>query len=308
MENILDSYIQWLRIRQYASTTVSVYTGRIRNFLQAFPNPETLHQKDLLEYILNLGKRVSFVTASATFSTLKNFLLFLTISGCEMPNIAENPLKNYGPIKRPKTTPRIIKNDDLQRVLRAPDLKTVKGVRDYNIMIFLLAGLRASEICDLNTDDVFLDGWGNRKLTIHVTGKGRKERNVICESSGDSLWAWERWKEYRGSAKIPELFPSYYHGKEKKLTREGLYHILQTYGRKAGVRGINPHAWRHTAAVKSLEEGISIKEIQVRLGHASISTTERYTAGAAILQEGSVNSQWIHRLKKADLRHRRRKK
>ena len=310
MQGILYNYKQWLTARQYSPQTIAAYFRRVEKFLIVYP-PDKLKgitAKEIQSYLLN-ANTTSGKTINGLFSTLRNFFIYCRVAGITAPGLIDNPVKDLGPIKHPKTIPRIISLDNLQLMLRSPDLKTTRGVRNYAIMMLLLQGLRASEICNLNINDIYIDGRGvTRALTIRVNGKGRKQRALVVENSGDTEWALQRWTEYRGPAKIPELFPSYYHGKEKKLTREGLYHILQTYGRKTGVRGINPHAWRHTAAVKSLEEGIDIKEIQVRLGHESVATTEKYVAGASILQKGSANSQWIHKLRKADLRYRRRRR
>jgi len=306
---LLDQYSEWLDVRQYSPRSRRIYVFQVDKFLKCYPDPGSINTEDLKAYLLGLSRRVSFSTTGAIFSILKNFFLFLSISGYEMPHIPENPLKHFAPIKRIKAIPRIIPSDDLQRVLRAPDLNAVRGARDYAIMMFLLEGLRAEEICNLDMQDVYVDGWGiTRRLKIRVKGKGRKEREVIAERSGDTEWIWDRWKKKRGPMETSEAFPAYRGVRSiGRLTTNGLYRILQRYSKKTGVKGINPHAWRHTVAVRLLEDGVDIKEIQIRLGHESVATTERYVTGAAILQEGAANSQWIHRLKKADLRHRRRR-
>jgi len=210
-------------------------------------------------------------------------------------------------VKRQKRVPKIIPNDDLSALLRAPDLKTVRGCRDYAIFLFLLHGLRALEVCTLTTDRVFIDGWGPaRKMVIDVKGKGRKERRIVMERSGDTEWAWNRYMEKRMAYTTGIAFPALLgKGNSKQLTTNGLYKILARYGQRVGVTRWHPHLWRHTTAVRMLEDGVSLKEIQYRLGHESVQTTEKYLGAATILQDESANSMWIHQLKKADNRYRR---
>ena len=94
-------------------------------------------------------------------------------------------------------------------------------------------------------------------------------------------------------------------GQYRRLAVSGLYHLLARYAKKAGVQHFHPHLWRHTSAVRMLEKGVPIKEIQYRLGHESIATTEKYLGAASITQEESSHCDWIAKLKKPDLRYRR---
>ena len=176
----------------------------------------------------------------------------------------------------------------------------------------LLHGLRASEVCKLNMDDIYHDGWGsNRRLIIYVHGKGKKNRKIVAETSGDTEWAWERWNTMRLKELITTeiCLPSIPRSKAqspRRMTYIALYYILKRYGQTLRIENIYPHSWRHTAAVQMLQDGVNINEIQIRLGHESIQTTEKYLKAASILQEGAAKSKWIHNLKKADLRYRRR--
>jgi len=311
MKDILHGYKQWLTARQYSEQTIATYFRRVEKFLIVY-SPDKLKEitaKEIQNYLLKANS-TSGKTINGLFSTLRNFFIYCRLAGITAPGLMDNPVKDIGPIKHPKRIPRIIPFDDLSRLLRLPDLKSIRESRDFAIMMVLLHGLRAAEICNLDTRDIYQDGWGlGRKIIIHVQGKGRKERNIIAERSGDLEWAWDHWQTMRGPVKTPEAaFPAYYHGIQKRMTRQGLYLLLKRYGDKIGIKGLHPHAWRHTAAVRLIEEGVDIKEIQVRLGHESVATTEKYTAGASILQEAAANSQWIHKLKKADLRYRRRRR
>lgn len=305
---LIDDYKNWLQARHYSQKTIKIYTDRIEKFIIEIHDPLNVDQAGIQRYLIGLKNRgIEFTTLEGTFSTLKNFYTWLIITGQHTITLDQNPLKHLMPVKRQKRVPKIIPNDDLSALLRAPDLKTVRGCRDYAIMLFLLHGLRALELCTLTLDQVFIDGWGPaRKMVIDVKGKGRKERRIVMERSGDTEWAWNRYMEkrmaYNSSIAFLALLGK---GNSKQLTTNGLYKILSRYALKVAISRWHPHLWRHTAAVRMLEDGVSLKEIQYRLGHESVQTTEKYLGAATILQDESANSLWIHQLKKADNRYRR---
>jgi len=303
---MIDQYRNWLLARQYSEKSIHVYLIRVQKFLDHYPDP-TFKKSEAIDYLSHLRKSgMKPTTLEGHFAALKNFFIFASFIKEAPFELHENPLKHLLPIKREKRVPKVIPNDSLSALLRAPDLKTLRGCRDYVIMLFLLHGLRAEEICNLNIDDVYMDGYGaSRRLVIDVKGKGRKERRIVVEKSGDTQWAWDHYSAKRdGITNI--AFPAILgNDRYKRLTTNGLYRILERYSKKLGVKGSHPHVWRHTAAVHMLENGVSLKEVQLRLGHESVKTTEIYTAAAAILQEDGANSEWIHKLKKADARHRR---
>jgi len=305
---LIDDYTTWLTARGYSPKTMVIYIDRIQKYFNAIPDPLTADQGVIQRYLTGLQKNGNqWATVESTFSTLKNFYTWLITTGQHVITLDQNPLKHLMPVKRQKRVPKIIPNDDLSALLRAPDLKKVRGCRDYAIMLFLLHGLRALELCTLTLDQVFIDGWGPaRKMVIDVKGKGRKERRIVMERSGDTEWAWNRYMEkrmaYNSSIAFPALLGK---GNSKQLTTNGLYKILSRYAQRVAITRWHPHLWRHTAAVRMLEDGVSLKEIQYRLGHESVQTTEKYLGAATILQDESANSLWIHQLKKADNRYRR---
>jgi integrase/recombinase XerD len=309
---LIDDYIAWLMARGYAPKTREIYLDRIRKYFHAVEDPLRVDQGIIQRYLTGLQKNGNqWATVESTFSTLKNFYTWLMTTDRHVLPLDQNPLKHLMPVKRQKRVPKVISNDDLSALLRAPDLKSVRGCRDYVMMLILLHGLRAQEICDLLLGSVYHDGWGaGRHLVINIHGKGNKERRLVAERSGDTEWAWARYmamkpygfQSYEGNYAIPAMLGK---GRVKQLTTNGLYKILYRYAHKLKINTWHPHLWRHTAAVRMLEDGVPLKEIQYRLGHESVQTTEKYLGAASISQEESANSMWIHSLKKADNRFRR---
>jgi len=306
---LIEDYKNWLIARQYSVNTVALYARRIACFLRQYKEPVEAGREDIQDYLISLHKAgAGYATINNHFSAIKNLYGYLSVSGRHTIQLDQNPLKYLMPLRHRKTVPRIIPDDDLNALFRQiEDLKTLRRCRDYAIMLFLLHGLRAEEICSLNLDDVYIDGRGvTRKMVIRVTGKGDKERIIVVEKSGDTEWAWERYSEMRSSINSRCAFPALMgKGQSKRLTTNGLYHLIARYAEKAGIKHSNPHLWRHTAAVRMLEKGVPLKEIQYRLGHESIATTEKYLGAATILQEEAAHCDWINNLKKPDARYRR---
>lgn len=307
---MLKNYENWLLTRQYSEKTIRVYIRKVEKFLDRHPHPFDIELEHISNYLLTLRKNgLGLTSLEGHFCALKNFYNYLSISGKGHLILDKNPLKDIMPIKRQKRVPKIIPEDDLSALLRAPDLKQLRGCRDYVIMLFLLHGLRSEEICNLKRQSIFSDGWGaGRKMIIDVQGKGRKERRISMERSGDTEWAWQRYLTMRNGDSCQNAFPAIIGNRTQKMTPNGLYRMLARYGYKLGIKLTHPHVWRHTAAVSMLEEGVPIKEIQLRLGHESVATTEIYFLASTISQENAANSNWIHRLKKADSRFRRWKR
>lgn len=309
--DLVQRYKSWLLAKGYATRTMESYLFHVGKFLASYPNPLSATSGGVESYLESIKKDgCSLSTMQSAFYAVKNFFFYLSAHGGPKPLLDQNILMALRPIRRQKRIPKILTNDDLSAVLRAPDLKTVRGCRDYCIMLFLLHGLRAAEICTLDVDRIFPDGWGvARRFVIDIKGKGRKERRIIMERSGDTEWAWKRYINMRNGDNSKIAFPAILgKGKIKRLTTNGLYRMLIRYGERLSISNIHPHVWRHTTAVRLLEEGVQIKEIQTRLGHESLTTTDRYLQAAVVSQTASSSSQWIGRLKKADARFRRWRK
>lgn len=315
-KQLISEYSAWMGARQYSPLTVEVYVRQVSRFLERYPSVPAAPAQ-VQEYMLTLFRQNGARSRSnldSAYCAVKSFFDFLIATDRYGGPAPENPLKRILPVKRERKVPRIIPMDDLSAMLRAPDLKTVKGCRDYTIMLFLLHGLRAAEICALDRGDVYMDGWGaSRRMVIDVKGKGRKERRITVEQSGDTEWAWNRYCRKRNGDSSPVAFPAFLGDVRRRplrrMTTNGLYRLLRRYAEALGIGNVRPHLWRHTAAVKLLEAGVPLKEIQVILGHESVQTTERYLGAAAVLQEEAANSGWIGRLRKAgDRFHRWRRR
>ncbi len=149
------------------------------------------------------------------------------------------------------------------------------GCRDRAMLELLYgAGLRVSELVSLNLGDInFEAGF------LRCIGKGNKERIVpLGRQAAQALTRYVSTERSRAVAKHPETNALFVNRFGARLTRQRLWQLLRRYA-KLGLLGkaISPHTLRHSFATHLLERGADLRIVQELLGHASVSTTQRYT-------------------------------
>ncbi len=154
------------------------------------------------------------------------------------------------------------------------DAERAIGLRDTAIMELLYAsGIRVSELCGLDLDDVDQD-----RRTVRVLGKGAKERAVpFGVPAGRTLAAW--WREGRPAIARPGSGPALFLGaRGRRIDPRTVRRVVHARIAAAGpVPDMGPHGLRHTAATHLLEGGADLRSVQEMLGHASLATTQIYT-------------------------------
>ncbi len=147
--------------------------------------------------------------------------------------------------------------------------KTRQPRRDEALTLFLLdTGCRASELCDLNLNDVDMSG---KKASVE--GKGGKSRPVYFgRTTGRALWQYLREDE-----RTPEE-PLFQSERGERLTRSGLRQLIERIGKVAGIESVrcSPHTFRHTFAISFLREGGNQFTLMHILGHTHLAMTARY--------------------------------
>jgi integrase/recombinase XerC len=189
----------------------------------------------------------------------------------------QSPAKKLRSPKLPKALPKVIPVDEVFAILRAPTEKTVLGLRDRAIFELLYgAGLRAAELCGLSLDSADLRG-----RVVRALGKGRKERLVpFNEEAADAIATYLERRGELLAKPHPRQDPDalFLNHRGGRLTTRSVARHLDRYVLSCALaRKVSPHALRHSFATHLLAGGADVRSIQELLGHASLSTTQRYT-------------------------------
>ncbi|HXX66672.1 MAG TPA: tyrosine recombinase XerC [Polyangiaceae bacterium] len=173
--------------------------------------------------------------------------------------------------------PTLVSAEAAKQIVEASTGDTPLQLRNRALLEVLYgSGLRASEVCALEVHDLDLPS-----AVVRVSGKGRKERVVpLGQPCVRALGRWLTVREsmlrpVRSSANRGALFLTVRGG---RLHRRALWAVVKEFGASgAGRADLHPHALRHSCATHMLEGGADLRAIQELLGHASLSTTQRYT-------------------------------
>src|SRR5215218_7064766 len=188
--------------------------------------------------------------------------------------IADDPTVHLRAPKQSRRLPQVLSRDEIAKLLEAPRGTEPPALRDRALLELMYAcGLRASEAIALEIGDVDLETG-----ILRARGKGSKERLVpIGSAASRALVSYLGRGRPRlvGDRMEARLFVNHRGG---RLTRQGLYKIVQRHARTAGLDGkMSPHTLRHTFATHLLAGGCDLRSVQEMLGHADVATTQIYT-------------------------------
>ncbi len=275
----VEEFLNYLSVARAASKhTLTAYRADLAAFARYLePQQVSLEQATHLHLRGFLG--VESVDKAATsrarrLAGLKSFYKFLV----RRKVIEVSPARRVKTPKLPQRLPRAVPIDETFALMEAPDLERVLGVRDHAMLEVLYgAGLRVSELCSLSMNSI-----DRRSGMVRVLGKGNKERLVpVNETALDALDAWlarrgELLAKRHAHQDPTALFLNFRGG---RLTARSLQRHLDRYVKQLALnRTVSPHALRHSFATHLLAGGADIRTIQELLGHASLTTTQRYTA------------------------------
>ncbi|MGA0333462.1 MAG: site-specific tyrosine recombinase XerD [Kiritimatiellia bacterium] len=279
MQEYITLFIDSILIeRGLSPETGRAYAGDLQAFY-AWLTPEERKNLDQV----NRGRFTAFLmqgrkdglkpsTIARRLVALKMFFRFLStegLIGTDLTECLDSP-------KLWRNLPEILSPEQVDRLLKAPDKKSVIGRRDRAMLELMYAcGLRVSELVNLQLSQLhFPEGY------LRIRGKGRKERLVpVAKSSAKLVQAY-----------IESDRPTLIHNERdagqtvflsvngKALTRARLWQLIRQLALEAGLpHGVHPHSLRHSFASHLLSAGAPLRTIQEMLGHADISTTQIYT-------------------------------
>lgn len=275
MERDIREFISYLHNRKRTSMNTEVSYQRDLKKLVVFlsdrgiQNVEEIRELDLeayLQYMEN-GKFASS-SISRSVASIRAFFQYLYKEGKIRADVSE---KLRSP-KVEKKLPEILSVEEVDRLLRQPNISTPKGMRDIAMLELLYAtGMRVSEIIHLQVADL------NLNLGYVVCHDGDRER--VLPIGSISRQALRRYLDQaRGVfVKNPEEQALFTNCNGRMMSRQGFWKMLKGYADEAGIkRDITPHTLRHSFAVHMLQNGADVKSVQEMLGHSDISTTQIY--------------------------------
>jgi integrase/recombinase XerC len=287
MQEYIDQFCDHLTYERNVSPhTLRNYHSDLMQFYDHLAPPDAegnrrhvdIRQVDNLtirEYLSALYEQKRKKTSIARkLATLRTFFKFL----CREEVLKLNPARLVASPRLEKKLPVTLSVDDVVRFIETPDTDTPLGKRDRAILELLYGtGMRVSELCGLNLDDVDFS-----HMSIRVRGKGRKER--IVPFGGKAKEALELYLGVRGEllAEADEadreplaIFLNY---QGTRISTRSVGRMIDKYLKiVADMRNISPHSLRHSFATHLLNAGADLRAIQELLGHARLSTTQKYT-------------------------------
>ena len=224
-------------------------------------------------YMVHMHDRgLTGTTMSRKLSSLSSFFKFL----CREGHLQNNLVKSIPAPKKENYLPSFMSVDDIFRLLELPETNTLIGARDRAILeVFYSTGMRISELVTLQLDFINRE---NQK--VRVLGKGKKERWLPL--GGKAIAALDAYLSRRQvliRKMKPEPLPSavFLNTRGNGLTTRGVRKIVGKYLDQLVSGRHSPHSIRHSFATHLLEGGADLRTIQEMLGHASLSTTQKYT-------------------------------
>lgn len=277
--NLWDLYEEWVIAAQAEGFSVETirskhgHLQRFNRYLERQEQPtttEAVTPRILREFVADSRETYAPETVRGNVRVLKTLFRFGVREGL----IDSDPTARVPVPKVPQTDYEVLEPDDIETLLRACDLKTYLGVRDYAVVLVLYdSGIRASELTGLRDEDIDYE-----RGLLSVFGKGAKDRRVPVSSR--TLRAIRRYQHKRNArfTDTPRLFLNH---RGADLTRSGLLQLLKTLGERTGLE-VYTHQLRHSFAVESLRNGAREFDIQDCLGHASLQTTRVYARQSAV--------------------------
>ena len=289
LQTHIDSYLEFCRYqKRLDSKTMKAYLTDLTQFSGQIPpvDAPNITPAILENFIAGLHQAYKPRTAKRKIASLKAFFHYLEYREL----IEKNPftklrIKFREPSTLPKTIPLSTVETFLQVIYRQrrngkTNHQRKSALRDAAVIEMLFStGIRISELCSLNTDDV-----NTEDGSILINGKGSKERRIQIGNS-DVIQLLNEYKAHF----LPEIRQCghfFVSMTGKALTDQAVRRMINKYSSLAAIElHITPHMFRHTFATCLLEADVDIRYIQKMLGHSSINITEIYTHVAVSKQK-----------------------
>lgn len=269
---VLDKFITNQKVVGNTKDTIEYYKKRIGYFID-FVDDKDINNVVIDDYnsyaiylinkVTNKGSKLSSATIKTTLNATKIFLKY----SYDNKYMISDLYKNIKPYKQMKKTIVVLSAEDIKKLLNSQNEFTIIGLRNLlAISLMLDAGLRVSEVVNLNVEDI------SKELgVIKVVGKGKKERLVPLT---DSIIKYYDKYVFLASLYSGALFLDSYTG--LRMTSSGISQILRRIKKEQHFNKLHPHYLRHTFATLFLVNGGDPVHLQLILGHSTLYMTEQY--------------------------------
>ena len=278
----LDRYLSHLlNVRRRSELTIRNYRTDLEDYLRflaprgtAFDAAGRSEGRAYLSHLQDTHLAEGSIRRRGT--TIRGFYGWLDANGTTLTARPGDSMLRLRYPKKGRRLPHFLDIEEAQRLVDAPDVETVGGLRDRAILEMLWgAGLRVSEASNIDTRDLDLTN-----LQVRVTGKGDKTR--IClfgQPARDAIRAYlDDARPHLAAGAEVALFLNRAGG---RLTARSIQTIVRNAGMQAALRqGVHPHLLRHSFATHMIEGGADLRVVQHLLGHSSPDTTQIYTTVA----------------------------
>jgi len=283
MREAVEQFVGLLEGEQRGSPhTVAAYRNDLNQFLtwaveRGLRSWEEVRQQHISTFVRWLqAQGYAASTVARKLSAVRSFFRSLIQRG----GLGNDPTIGVASPPVEKRRPRILSAEEMDRLLRegAPG-QSPKALRDRALLSLLCGtGMRASEVVCLDVDDVDLERGEVR------CGRGSGAERVIRLPPHTRASLQTYLEKGRPRLVATDEHALFVNVRGKSLSRQGLWLVVRKRAQEAGIAGeVTPHVLRHSFAVRRLEEGESMEEVQRMLGHAHFSATRVY---AAIAKEG----------------------
>jgi len=274
----IKSFLLHLELEKSLSeNTIKSYNfdlEKFKEFLNALhvKSFSDVRENHIEKFLAELKRENRSATTARILSALRQFYNHLL--NTPKANIKVNPFDFFDSPKLGRKLPEVLTVQDVDKILKQPDINTTLGLRDKTILETMYAcGLRVSEAINLKCSNVL-----KNDEVVRVFGKGSKERVVpIAKSTLD----WIQIYIIKSRVNLAKAHSENYlflNWRGRRLSRMAVWNIMNKYTKMAKIeKQIHPHILRHSFATHLLEGGADLRSIQEMLGHSDISTTQIYT-------------------------------
>ncbi|MDB9933817.1 site-specific tyrosine recombinase XerD [Candidatus Thioglobus sp.] len=272
--DLIDQFIDFYWLTTGASkNTLSAYRSDLKIFSKWLNNNSLIDvdKKQIQDYFsYRKDSNISASTQSRMLTCLHSFYQFLS----DKKNLAIDPTEQLDYPKLEKKLPIFLNVQEVERLLEAPNSKSLFGQRDRAMLELLYScGLRVSELINLSYHNINL-----KDEFIRIHGKGNKERLLpMGEIAIDYLTKYEL-NSRPALLKNGQSDSYFLSNRGKAMSRQNFFYIIKDYASKAGIdKPLSPHSLRHAFATHLVQKGADLRSVQLMLGHSDISSTQLYT-------------------------------